>query len=218
MEDLQFGREKNREYSTIVSLEPFAHQVGGHSTLQLLDKFTVCKPLFTKELRFYQDANPLFKPFLPEFKGVARVRNVYGKDSGEGLWEMVNSNEDVNRHCYRYGKHCTSCTCIGNSERTGKRISNKGVDNRISENFYRAAVSKDKDKNEDDSSLEYLLLENVVGRYKYPCILDLKMGTEKHRDYVISQEEQSLRQARWDKTTSKSLGVRLCGMKQYTVL
>jgi hypothetical protein len=63
------------------------------------------------------------------------------------------------------------------------------------------------------SILEYLLLENVVGDYKYPCILDLKMGTEKHKDYIISQEEADRRQARWDKSTSKSLGVRVCGMK-----
>ena len=58
-----------------------------------------------------------------------------------------------------------------------------------------------------------LLLENVVGHYKYPCILDLKMGTEKHKDYVVCKEEADRRQARWDQTTSKSLGVRVCGMK-----
>lgn len=61
--------------------------------------------------------------------------------------------------------------------------------------------------------LEYILLENVVGHYKYPCILDLKMGTEKHKDYVVSKEEADRRQARWDQTTSRSLGVRVCGMK-----
>ncbi len=53
----------------------------------------------------------------------------------------------------------------------------------------------------------------MVGHYKYPCILDLKMGTEKHKDYVVSQEEADRRQARWDQTTSKSLGVRVSGMK-----
>ena len=52
-----------------------------------------------------------------------------------------------------------------------------------------------------------------MGHYKYPCILDLKMGTEKHRDYVVSKEEADRRQARWDQTTSKSLGVRVAGMK-----
>ena len=56
-------------------------------------------------------------------------------------------------------------------------------------------------------------MENVVGDYKYPCILDLKMGTEKHKDYIVSQEEADRRQARWDQSTSKSLGVRVCGMK-----
>lgn len=39
------------------------------------------------------------------------------------------------------------------------------------------------------------------------------MGTQKHSDYVVSKEEAERRQARWDQTTSKSLGVRVCGMK-----
>lgn len=61
--------ENDQGYSTLVSLEPFVHQVGGHSSIKQLDKFTVCKPLFSKELRFYQEVCPLFKPFIPEFKG-----------------------------------------------------------------------------------------------------------------------------------------------------
>lgn len=67
--------EKDQGYSTIVSLEPFVHQVGGHSSIQQFDQYTVCKPLFSKELRFYQEVCPLFKPFIPEFKG--KIINKY---------------------------------------------------------------------------------------------------------------------------------------------
>ena len=58
-----------KRYSTTVLLQPFVHQVGGHSSIQQFDEYTVCKPLFSKELRFYQEVCPLFKRFIPEFKG-----------------------------------------------------------------------------------------------------------------------------------------------------
>ena len=52
-----------------VSLQPFAHQVGGHSNFQQFNKYTVCKPLFSKELEFYQEIPSALKPFIPKFKG-----------------------------------------------------------------------------------------------------------------------------------------------------
>ena len=58
--------------ATLVTLQPFVHQVGGHSSIQQFDQYTVCKPLFSKELRFYEEVSPAFKPFIPEFKGKSR--------------------------------------------------------------------------------------------------------------------------------------------------
>lgn len=69
--------EEDDRYSTIVSLEPFIHQVGGHSSIQQFDQYTVCKPLFSKELRFYEDVSPLFKPFIPEFKGKIATFSIF---------------------------------------------------------------------------------------------------------------------------------------------
>lgn len=52
-----------------VWLQPFIHQVGGHSSFQQFEQFTVCKPLFSKELEFYQEMPTALKPFIPKFKG-----------------------------------------------------------------------------------------------------------------------------------------------------
>jgi hypothetical protein len=52
-----------------VALAPFAHQVGGHSALLLMDKSTVCKPLISRELRFYEQAPDALRPFLASYKG-----------------------------------------------------------------------------------------------------------------------------------------------------
>ncbi|CAG0886513.1 unnamed protein product [Darwinula stevensoni] len=54
-------------------LEPFMHQVGGHSSMMCLDNFTVCKPLIERELRFYESLPDVMRPFTAECKGVTEV-------------------------------------------------------------------------------------------------------------------------------------------------
>ena len=58
----------------------------------------------------------------------------------------------------------------------------------------------------------YLLLENLVSRYKYPCILDLKVGTRQYADDV-SAAKKARKIAKTQSTTSASLGLRLTGMQ-----
>lgn len=52
-----------------VLLEPFIHQVGGHSSMMRYDDHTVCKPLIAREQRFYESLPPEMKEFTPEYKG-----------------------------------------------------------------------------------------------------------------------------------------------------
>ncbi|KAM4722047.1 inositol hexakisphosphate kinase 1 isoform 1-T2 [Rhinophrynus dorsalis] len=56
-----------------VLLEPFIHQVGGHSSMMRYDDHTVCKPLISREQRFYESLPPEMKEFTPEYKGVVSV-------------------------------------------------------------------------------------------------------------------------------------------------
>lgn len=52
-----------------VQLEPFLHQVGGHLSVMKYDEHTVCKPLISREQRFYESLPLAMKRFTPQYKG-----------------------------------------------------------------------------------------------------------------------------------------------------
>lgn len=60
------GRVTKQDF---VPLEPFVHQVGGHSSMMKFDDVSVCKPLNQREHRFYEEQPSEMRPFTPEFRG-----------------------------------------------------------------------------------------------------------------------------------------------------
>ncbi|XP_017691212.1 PREDICTED: inositol hexakisphosphate kinase 3 [Lepidothrix coronata] len=56
-----------------VPLEPFVHQVGGHTSMLRYDEHTVCKPLVSQELSFYESLPWAMRQFTPQYKGVVSV-------------------------------------------------------------------------------------------------------------------------------------------------
>lgn len=73
MEVGQYGKNASRAGDRGVLLEPFIHQVGGHSSMMRYDDHTVCKPLISREQRFYESLPPEMKEFTPEYKGQSVV-------------------------------------------------------------------------------------------------------------------------------------------------
>ena len=70
--------------------------------------------------------------------------------------------------------------------------------------------------NDEKSTSDYLVLENLTMGYKKPCVLDLKMGTRMYGDFATEAKRQSQR-TKTRKTTSAKLGVRFCGSQRFSV-
>ncbi|KAJ7994540.1 hypothetical protein DPEC_G00250530 [Dallia pectoralis] len=241
-----------------VPLEPFVHQVGGHTSMMRYDDHTVCKPLIAREQRFYESLPPEMKEFTPEYKGMVLVcfegdmdgyinlvaypyvesegldhedmperdqprrkhsrrslhrstseikddRIPHESDSVENLQELKSPRLELQMHC-----DVPFQMLDGNCGLGSEKISH----NPWSLRCHRQQLNRMRSESKDRKLYKFLLLENVVHHFSYPCILDLKMGTRQHGDDA-SEEKAARQMKKCEQSTSATLGVRVCGMQVY---
>ncbi|XP_063296788.1 inositol hexakisphosphate kinase 1-like isoform X1 [Pelobates fuscus] len=246
-----------------VLLEPFIHQVGGHSSMMRYDDHTVCKPLIAREQRFYESLPPEMKEFTPEYKGVVSVCFEGDSDGyinlvaypfveSESMDQEETPERDHSRRKHsRRGLHRTNSNAAstehkddwslltgensesaqemkspklelvmhsevpfqmldGNSEMSSERISY----NPWSLRCHKQQLNRMRSESKERKLYKFLLLENVVHHFKFPCVLDLKMGTRQHGDDA-SEEKAARQMKKCEQSTSATLGVRVCGMQVF---
>uniref|UniRef100_A0A8C3V3E4 Kinase n=1 Tax=Catharus ustulatus TaxID=91951 RepID=A0A8C3V3E4_CATUS len=225
-----------------VLLQPFVHQVGGHTSMLTYDEHTICKPLVSQELSFYESLPLAMRQFTPQYKGKGSsgpltflkiIPTSPGTDFLHSLCVWFRAKPCVCGSALPCSKTqcvplCALSSCPGKmllrtdlqyhtdsllEDANGKQAERKSY-NPWGLHCHRQHLNRMSSKHNENKLHQFLLLENVVSKCSYPCILDLKMGTRQHGDDA-SEEKKARHIKKCEQSTSASLGVRICGMQVY---
>jgi len=212
-----------------LGLEPFIHQVGGHSPLFCLDPVTVCKPWEEREHSFYSTLPAALRAFTPAYRGDMQVDIT---EDLEGYITLRGSppGDYTRRQAAERGlsqpkmrlKRCGSIEIESEGAAGGDGVFQ---DERVKEEVNPWALKCHRDNLKKvgihltstprlPTCQRYILLENLTTGHSRPCVLDLKVGTRQHGDSASASKRQS-KSAKVATTTSGSLGLRLGGMQVY---
>ncbi|XP_054286312.1 inositol hexakisphosphate kinase 1-like isoform X2 [Macrosteles quadrilineatus] len=210
--------ENSANGTNYISLQPFIHQVGGHSSLLCLDEETICKPVIDREQLFYETIPESLKSFVPVYYGIVKVRLIQ-----DGDYITLSATTPAN-YKLKPSENLKQLRVRRNGSIEVDSLSEEMVfdasDVSASLNPWVLKCHKEyithlTSRMEDmQGPLKFIVLENLTWRFRLPCILDLKMGTRQYGDNDTLEKRQS-KMVKVISTTSAKLGVRIAGMQVY---
>eukprot|EP01087_Luapelamoeba_hula_P002793 TRINITY_DN1255_c0_g1_i3.p1 TRINITY_DN1255_c0_g1~~TRINITY_DN1255_c0_g1_i3.p1 ORF type:complete len:485 (+),score=124.48 TRINITY_DN1255_c0_g1_i3:202-1656(+) len=197
------------------------HQVAGQAPLLKLEGGRVCKPLAETEWMYYETLKAdntltdsvcgnLWALFLPKYFGSLVLKQEFQYLDKEkeklGAAEQCSNNST--------SSNSSSSSSVSGEDEIAVEAEEKAQLERLSTFINREWETKFYLKNMLGNKPTHIILEDLTWSYRRPCILDLKLGVRQHGknsppDKVHSQIEKCA------KTTSASLGYRLCGLQVY---
>ncbi|KHN87964.1 Inositol hexakisphosphate kinase 1 [Toxocara canis] len=210
-----------RDSDAVIYLSPFRHQVGGHAVMLCPDQFHICKPYIEREANFYRKMPKSIAEYTPAFCGEMQVK--VGEKCGRILTKASTSSVDGR-------KSCTLCSdgdsfvCKIKSYAHQMSMEHKFRD--IESGLLNEAnpwsvecqmrTQKANKHHNIDAENRYIILENIAHQFRYPCVLDLKMGTRQYGDGVSEKKRLNFLR-KCERSTSKKYGVRVGGMQYFDI-
>eukprot|EP01088_Endostelium_zonatum_P009283 TRINITY_DN2247_c0_g1_i2.p1 TRINITY_DN2247_c0_g1~~TRINITY_DN2247_c0_g1_i2.p1 ORF type:complete len:266 (+),score=18.90 TRINITY_DN2247_c0_g1_i2:6-803(+) len=177
----------------------YNHQVGGHAPFLVAAGGKVCKPLIAQEYWFYttlEQNRPDLLSFTPRVYGSFEVnqRKLHEWTKKVTMAELCNSVDDA-----------------PDSPDSTDENSHSWKEEMMDRMERNLSISADLEPN---MLHKYMVIEDLGRAYEKPCVMDIKMGTRQYGDFATP--EKIKRQVfKTESTTSKHLGIRLCGYKLY---
>lgn len=177
---------------------PYPHQVGGHGQLRILSSGKLLKPLYDKELRFYQF---IHSPTFPASMHWLRYTTpwFFGEMPTPSPSSTSNSSD----------------TELSNQTRAPVQWVEDASATFMSMSPWAITMGKRvKTKKSSSRPGMSICLEDINKQFKIPCVLDCKIGTRQYDDDATA-EKRRRHIAKSEMTTSAKHGIRFTGMQSY---
>ncbi|KAI9020894.1 hypothetical protein CLU79DRAFT_835897 [Phycomyces nitens] len=171
------------------ALLPIQHRAGGHVAMFRLENGAICKAMTTKEQRFFEDLQANSPCRVFMPRYMGVIRIIFCPQPEIALEQDRQRLEALLPSC----RH--SSTAV----------------------FPEHVVFRDPSPTTTKGMEEFIVMEDLTVGLEKPCVLDLKMGTRQHGVYC-SAAKQASQTLKCLESTSKSLGVRMCGVQVFKPL
>lgn len=210
------------DYSLAVELTPFKHKVGGHTAIFRFSKRAVCKALVRRENLWYESVelhHQALLRFMPRYIGVLYVRHTESPEvvlednmhilpgfNGSGATQVnCQLRDKVLKEVFNY--RCSTSDELGLEDKPKSMVRHRSNSSVLHKRGQLAQNTK---------SELFILLEDLTRGMSKPCVIDLKMGTRQY-GLEATLKKQLSQAAKCASTTSRSLGVRICGMQTWHI-